>query len=99
MAAQGFLSTLRVFALKGYNIILGMEWLEACGDMWVSWERKTLRFRHEGQQITLKGIKDRTDTCEHISGEQFHRLLKHATLAQMVQLCLVQAGSTDQQFQ
>jgi hypothetical protein len=43
-----FASTLRVFDLKGYDIVLGMDWLESCGDMWVSWERKSLRFRHNG---------------------------------------------------
>jgi hypothetical protein len=32
-----FSSTLRVFEVQGYDIILGMDWLEACGDMWISW--------------------------------------------------------------
>jgi predicted aspartyl protease len=58
-----FASTMRVFALKGYDVILGMDWLESCGDMWISWEKKTIRFRHQGKRITLKGIKDRTSSC------------------------------------
>ena len=83
-------STLRVFALKGYDLILGIDWLESCGDMWIGWEKKTLRFRHEGKRITLKGIKDRTDSCTQISGGHLHKLLKAGALAQVIQLCAVQ---------
>ena len=85
-----FSSTLRVFDLKGYDMILGMDWLESCGDMWVGWEKKTLRFRHAGKRITLGGIKDRTDSCEQISGAQLHKLLKNDQVAQVVQLCPIQ---------
>jgi hypothetical protein len=84
-----FSSTLRVFDLQGYDMILGMDWLEACGDMWVSWERKTLRFRHNNKRVTLRGIKNRTDSCEQISGNQLHKLLKSGKLAQVIQLCPV----------
>lgn len=85
-----FASTLRVFDLQGYDIILGMDWLEACGDMWVSWERKTVRFRHDGRRITLKGIKHKTDKCEQISGTRLHRMIRNGELVQVIQLCPIQ---------
>jgi hypothetical protein len=85
-----FSSTLRVFELQGYDVILGMDWLEACGDMWISWERKTLRFRHDGKRITLRGIKSRTDKCDQISGVQLHKLIRIEAVAQVIQQCPVQ---------
>lgn len=90
-----FSSTLRILELQGYDLILGMDWLEACGDMWVSWEKKTLRFRHEGRRITLRGLKSRTDKCEQISGGQLHRLVRAGNVAQLVQLCQVQSEATN----
>lgn len=55
-----FTATVRVLKLQGYDIILGMEWLEDIGngEMWINWRRKKLRFNHEGKRITLRGITD-----------------------------------------
>jgi hypothetical protein len=83
-----FEADMRVLKLKGYDIILGMEWLEKIGngEMWVSWRRKKMRFNHEGRRITLRGITDNTAYCPRLSRKQLSHLVQHGAVAHMVQL-------------
>ena len=56
---QVFQSDLRVLPLGCYDMIVGMDWLEQCGPMWVDWTLKTLQFNHKGRDIVLTGIQSR----------------------------------------
>nr|XP_051211131.1 uncharacterized protein LOC127328578 [Lolium perenne] len=62
-----FKTTFRVFNIPCYDIILGMDWLNECGKMWIDWPNKTLRFRVQGKRVTLKGIKDNVRHRDAIS--------------------------------
>jgi hypothetical protein len=47
---------LKVIALGGYDIILGMDWLEFYSPMQVDWVKKFIQFKHLGETIRLQGI-------------------------------------------
>jgi hypothetical protein len=51
-----------VLPLGGYDMILGMEWLEEFSPMWVDWKRKKMRFTYEEKRITLVGVKEQLFT-------------------------------------
>lgn len=72
-------------------MVLGMDWLEEQnnGKMWVDWCRKTLRFKHLGKHITLRGVKDNTTHCPRVSGKQLQHLIEENAVAHLVQLSLI----------
>lgn len=41
-----FSSDLRVLPLGCYDMMIGMDWLEQCGPMWIDWTAKLLQFQH-----------------------------------------------------
>jgi hypothetical protein len=71
-----FTTPVRVFNIPCYDIILGMDWLDRCGKMWVDWPKKSMRFRHNGVRITLKGIKNKVTSCKPISSSELQKLIK-----------------------
>lgn len=70
---NNFETNVRVLKLKGYDIILGMEWLKEIGDgnMWVNWRRKKPRFTHDTKRITLRGITDNMARCPRFSNKAY----------------------------
>ena len=82
-----FTNSFRVFNIPCYDVMLGMDWLDTCGKMWVDWPKKVMRFRHKWKRITLKGIKDKPRSCEPISAAELQQLAKQNVLAQLVRLC------------
>ena len=64
-----FTTDLKVLPLGSYDIILGMDWLESQnnGKMWVNWKKKTMRFKHEGTRITLRGVQTNLEVCTIVS--------------------------------
>jgi hypothetical protein len=49
-----FTSDARVLQLKGYDMILGADWLAAHSPMYIHWQKKKMRFTHQGARITLR---------------------------------------------
>ena len=43
------------FDLTNSGIILGIQWLETLGNMQVNWKLQRMRFRLQGQMITIQG--------------------------------------------
>lgn len=64
-----------VLPLKGFDMILGSDWLEDHNPMWIHWRKKKLRIPHEGIQITLNGVKDTIDKCSRIPAHKLKGLL------------------------
>lgn len=83
-----FETPVRVLPLKCYDLILGMEWLESCnnGKMFVDWRRKKMRFMHEGQRVTLRGINANNVYCPVISNKEVNQLIQQGAIAQLVLL-------------
>lgn len=70
-------------------MILGMDWLERFSPMWIDWKRKRMRFQHQGNNVTLTGVKDQTYHCRLISGRQLAGMAKRGAISQMIQLCII----------
>ncbi|XP_004971882.1 uncharacterized protein LOC101768429 [Setaria italica] len=86
---QAFTTDMRVLDINCYDIILGMDWLSEFSPMWVHWKKKLMRFTHNKQRVTIRGIKDKVQHCNMISAKILQHLLKKKQLAQVVQLCRV----------
>jgi hypothetical protein len=55
-----FKTTLKIIPLRGYDVILGMDWLEAHSPMEVHWADKWLQFTLNNKTVKLHGIKKTT---------------------------------------
>lgn len=86
--AQGveFCTTLRLFPLGCYDIVLGMDWLQSIGSMDVHWGLKRLAFEHQGKSVLLQGISPNTDSCPKITVHQLEALDKVDSICHLVQL-------------
>lgn len=84
---QTFVTDFKVLTLSGYDMILGMEWLETFSPMWVDWRRKKLRFTYHNQRLTFIGVKDQINSGKLIITKQMQGLYKDGAIAQIVQLC------------
>lgn len=82
-----FNTQLKVLPLGTYDIILGMQWLETMSPMWVDWRKKIMRFKYQGTRITLRGVKDKLNSCTAISGKHLQGLLNTRAVEQVIHLC------------
>ncbi|XP_073354821.1 uncharacterized protein [Aegilops tauschii subsp. strangulata] len=71
---QRFETDVRVLPLGSYDMVVGMDWLEACGPMLVDWTAKTLQFQHQGASITLVGLQPKLQQVEQVTMDQLLRL-------------------------
>jgi hypothetical protein len=79
---------LKILPLTSYDVILGMDWLENQnnGKMWVNWKKKTMRFRHEGARITLRGVQPQLEQCSAVSAQNLKSLIKKGEVYQILEL-------------
>jgi hypothetical protein len=89
-----FHTDFRVFDLPHYDMILGMEWLDTLGPMWIDWHKKTFRIKQDGQRLTIRGAKDKTTGCDPITRQELQQLMEQCAVAHMVELCTVQPAQT-----
>ncbi|CAN6284989.1 unnamed protein product [Urochloa humidicola] len=81
-----FSTDAKVLPLGSYDMILGMDWLEAHSPMWVHWRRKHLRFAHMGKRITIRGVKDCTTHCKKLTVKKLKGLLRKGAVSHVIQL-------------
>lgn len=86
MQGHCFKSNFRLLALGGYDIILGMDWLQQHSPMKIDWNQKWLEFNYNQQLIRLMGVAQQTNHCFEISGEQLLGMAKMGAIMYMVQL-------------
>lgn len=51
-----FQSDLRILPLTAYDVIIGMDWLEAYSPMNVHWKNKWMEISYEGHSVLLQGL-------------------------------------------
>ncbi|XP_071680355.1 uncharacterized protein [Lolium perenne] len=81
-----FWTTLRLFPLGCYDIILGMDWLQSLGDMNVNWHKKQLFFHYQDRPVFLQGMVTDTTTCQKITAEELQTLNASNAICHVVQL-------------
>jgi hypothetical protein len=65
-----FETNLRVLSSVCYDIVVGMDWLQDCGPMWVDWTEKQLQFQPTGELILLTGVQTKLEQVKCISSVQ-----------------------------
>jgi hypothetical protein len=81
-----FTTDVRVLPLQCYDLVLGMDWLEAHSPMWVHGKRKIMSFSHNSMRIALYGAKPKVQSHLKISGKKLKGLLRKGGVAQVLQL-------------
>jgi hypothetical protein len=90
-----FNTDMRVFDLPHYDIIVGMDWLQTLGPMWIDWDKRTFRIRQAGKRITVRGVKDKADECKPITMEELQCLQDLHAVSHLVELRTVTHGDPD----
>lgn len=84
-----FQSTLKLFPLGSYDMILGMDWLESWGLMTVNWGSKYMVFKHQGKFIQLHGVSEVVTECPAILTVQLQLMQIQESVRCLVQLCAI----------
>lgn len=90
----------RILPFKGYDLILGADWLEEHGSMWFHWKKKCMKFTHQRKRILLQGVKDELTQCTQLPAHKLKGLLKKGAVSHMLELQHSQSihGLSDQSF-
>lgn len=86
MQGHSFSSNFRLLNLGGYDIILGMDWLEQFSPMQVDWSQKWMEIQVNNQPVRLQGITSQTNSCNAISAEQCLGMARKGSILYLVQL-------------
>jgi hypothetical protein len=81
-----FHTNFKFLPLSGYDIILGMDWLEGYNPMSVYWAEKKLEFCYQGQIVQLQEIQPKLDSCIPLSDKQLRGLLSKEVVEHMFEL-------------
>jgi hypothetical protein len=66
------------------DIILGADWLEDQGQMWIDLKQKIMKLKVAGKDVTLIGVKDNIDHCPTLSDRGLKCLLKRSAISHLV---------------
>jgi hypothetical protein len=76
----------KVMNLHVYDIILGADWLEEQGPMWIDWKIKVMKFTSAGREITMIGVRDNITQCPELVDKGLKGLLKKNIICHWVEL-------------
>jgi hypothetical protein len=79
----------KVMNLPMYDIILGADWLEEQGPMWIDWKQKIMKFQAGDREVTLIRVKDNTSVCPLISETKLKGLLRKNAMSHWVELSML----------
>ena len=71
---HSFSSAMQVIPLGGYDIILGMDWLEQWGVMQCHWAEKLIQFEYQQKTVRLQGVLPaKAEPLKEVSMEQLRK--------------------------
>lgn len=91
-----FVHDFKILSLSGYDLILGMDWLEKYSPMSIHWGQKWLKFMYKGKPVHLQGVLPNTQSYPTLSCIQFDSLIKQEAIEQLLEL---QVTLSDQQME
>uniref|UniRef100_A0A8R7Q347 Uncharacterized protein n=1 Tax=Triticum urartu TaxID=4572 RepID=A0A8R7Q347_TRIUA len=56
MQGHTFATPMRELEIGAYDGILGMDWLAQNSPMTCHWQDKWVKFQHDGEEVTLRGV-------------------------------------------
>lgn len=89
-----FKTDMRVLQLGCYDMVVGMDWLQQCGPMWVDWKQKILQFWHNNELIELRGVVPTTTKVAQVSAEQLSAMEEGEEIAHIILLRTVEQATT-----
>jgi hypothetical protein len=89
-----FHTDFKFLPLSGYDIILGMDWLEAHSPMKVHWVGKWLEFEYEARVVRLQGVVPKLSTCHQLSKVQLNWILKQEAWEHILELSVEDKGQS-----
>lgn len=96
ISGHGFKISLKVLPLDCYDIILGIDWLEAHSPMEVDWRKKWLSFEYQGEKAVLQGIAPRVHSCEPVNNSELAKLIQQDKVWCLVEVYAVQENAVSQ---
>ena len=81
-----FQTDFKLLSLDGYDLILGMDWLESHSPMSIHWAEKWMKFVYKGKDIHLQGVIPKLKTCNQLSEAQLRGLVRQEAVEQMLEL-------------
>jgi hypothetical protein len=87
-----FSTHFKIIPLGGYDIILGMDWLERHSPMSVHWAEKWLEFEYGQRKVQLQGVQPRIQTCYSLKCGQLDSMIKQEAVEQLLILKNVEKG-------
>jgi hypothetical protein len=89
-----FSSNFKVLPLGGYDVIIGMDWLQAHNPMGLDWLGKRMAFWNSGKLVLLTGVRSKLDSCKEVDPKVLTSMLQQAMVANVVQVqALEEEGS------
>ena len=74
---ETFTTDMKVVPLGGYDAILGMDWLSQWGEMTCHWQEQWIKFKKDGQEVQLQGLKTvKATQLQEMSVEQVEKSVK-----------------------
>jgi hypothetical protein len=77
---------LKVLPLSGYDMILGMDWLEGYSPMAVHWAEKWMKFLYNRKEVLLQGLRPQLRSCRQLSSTQLRGLVKQDVMEQLLEI-------------
>jgi len=93
LGPQGFTfcTTLKIIPLRGYDVILGMDWLETHSPMKLHWVDRWLQFYYQDQLVTLQGIPSEVQLGPLVCHNQLVEFDKTDSILYLVQVQAIAA--------
>ena len=83
---HSFCTTLKIIPIRGYDIILGMDWLETHSPMKIHWVDRWLQFSYQDKLITLQGIPTAVQLGPPVTHNQLLAFDKTDSILYLVQI-------------
>ncbi|CAD6334945.1 unnamed protein product [Miscanthus lutarioriparius] len=83
---HSFSTTLKNIPIRGYDIILGMDWLETHSPMKIHWVDRWLQFSYQDKLITLQGIPTAVQLGPPVTHNQLLAFDKTDSILYLVQI-------------
>lgn len=68
MQGHTFMTPMRELEIGAYDGILGMDWLAQHNPMTCHWQYKWVKFLHDGEEVTLRGVPTKPATTLKVVG-------------------------------
>ncbi|KAM0872306.1 hypothetical protein ACQ4PT_038804 [Festuca glaucescens] len=85
-----FKTNMKVLPLGGYDMIIGMDWLQSHNPMGIDWVGKRLAFWNHGKLVLLKGEQASVGSCKEVDPRVLINLMQHVAGSDIVEVRMIE---------